>query len=278
MIKLVLPSILLLGSVSANAALISSQNSFADVSNWKLNGSTLHDSVNNRLQLTQTTSQGGSAFLTDSVSLNSNYSFSAYFQFEISNPSGASDNGSGGDGAQGADGLVFVVQTNSSNVGGVGGGIGYQGISNSVGIEFDTWYNVGNDNDGNHVGINTNGSVNSIVRMNESDLFNTGGIWSAWVDYNGSDDLLEVRWSDIDDRNSASVLSTSVDLAAVLNSTDAYFGFTSGTGAAGGLHEILGYEFRDDFSPVDAVETNAPGSVALLALGVMGMLRLRKRG
>ncbi|MDZ4754283.1 MAG: L-type lectin-domain containing protein [Phycisphaerae bacterium] len=60
----------------------------------------------------------------------------------------------------GADGLVFVVQSISSSVGGLGRGIGYAGIQQSVGVEFDTWCNaVNNDPSSNHVGINVNGVV-----------------------------------------------------------------------------------------------------------------------
>ena len=40
---------------------------------------------------------------------------------------------------------MFVLQTVSSNVGGVGGGMGYVGIPNSVGIEFDNWNNGAGD-------------------------------------------------------------------------------------------------------------------------------------
>ena len=42
----------------------------------------------------------------------------------------------------GEDELVFVLKDKSnSSVGNYGGGMGYEGISPSFGIEFDTYYN-----------------------------------------------------------------------------------------------------------------------------------------
>jgi hypothetical protein len=94
----------------------------------------------------------------------------------------------------GADGLVFVVQTNSSTVGGLGGGIGYGGISPSQGVEFDMWNNDAIDQgDGNHVGIDVNGDIGSVLLKHEPERFTDGRVWNAWVDYDGDRKLLEVR-------------------------------------------------------------------------------------
>lgn len=57
----------------------------------------------------------------------------------------------------GANGVVFVIRAN--NVDGLGGGIGYQGVVDSVGVEFDTWNNdFWDGNNGNHIGINLEGT------------------------------------------------------------------------------------------------------------------------
>jgi hypothetical protein len=115
---------------------------FADISDFTLNGTTA--SINSSgpvfyngqyvFRLTNSLWQGGSAFLTDSIALEDSSgfqaSFSTHFSFQITDPQGISDS----DG-RGADGIVFVIQTNANNVGGTGGGIGYQGITNSVGID-----------------------------------------------------------------------------------------------------------------------------------------------
>ncbi|MDX1812968.1 MAG: hypothetical protein R3240_13520, partial [Gammaproteobacteria bacterium] len=113
-------------------------NDFSSSAGLQINGNaytTVDDASRDVLRLTSaTTGQSGSAFSIDTVSLASDASFSSAFQFRMSQPGGICDV----DGC-GADGLVFVVQTVANNVGGAGGGIGYQGIGNSVGIEFDTY-------------------------------------------------------------------------------------------------------------------------------------------
>ena len=117
--------------------------------------------------------------------------------------------------------------------------------------------------------------MNSSASIVEPNHFNTGGVWSAWIDYNGVSDLLEVRYSKTGTRSAASQLSYNVDLTAILASTNAYFGFTSGTGAAGNLHEILSYEFRDDFEPI--TDVNEPATMGLFLIGCLALIR-RKYG
>lgn len=260
-------------SLPATASMIVSQTDFSDTSAWQLNGDAIQN--NDRLALTQGLSQSGSAFLKSSINLLNDTSFSAFFTFEISEPVGLTDR----DGIQGADGLVFVVQTNDTNVGSHGLGIGYQGIANSLGIEFDTWTNSGlNDIDGNHVGINLGGSSQSAAQASESQAFNTGGIWSAWIDYNGLNDLLEVRWSNTGNRSSDAGLTLNVDLANELGNTNAFFGFTSGTAAGGGLHEITSFQVRNEFSPINATTAiNAPSVFALMLAGLAGIVLRRKK-
>jgi len=103
-------------------------SNFCDVSSLTLNGVTASLTPNAQctLRLTNDLGQSGSAFVTNAVSLSGDASFSTAFSFQFENQKGG-----------GADGLVFVVQTLANDVGGGGGGIGYQGITNSVGVEFD---------------------------------------------------------------------------------------------------------------------------------------------
>lgn len=261
-------------SAGANAMTISYAD-FSDLSDFQLNGSTAlisNPTADNSLRLTNALSQSGSAFLTNTISLNNQASFSASFDFRITNPLGISD----GDG-QGADGIVFVVQTVSNTAGGSGGGIGYQNLPNSVGVEFDTWNNGGwDDNDGNHAGINLNGNIDSVVQKSVAPRMNNGDVWSAWIDYDGVTDLLEVRLSDDGVRSATALLSLTVDLETILGTPDAYIGFTSGTGAAGGYHDILNLEFRDDFNPIGVSE---PGMLSLFGFGfgLLGLAAFRRR-
>jgi len=204
------------------------------------------------LRLTDGINQAGGGFLSKPVSLAKNASFSTAFNFQITNSVGSSD----GDG-KGADGLVFVVQTKDNLLGGKGGGIGYSGHK-SIGVEFDTWNNGRSDgNNGNHIGIDINGDVNSIARKNISTRMNNGAIWYAWVDYNGVTKYMEVRLSQKATRPAAATLSHKVDLPAALGTTVAFVGFTSGTGDAGGTHDIRNWQFKNRFALVVAAPMNS---------------------
>ena len=170
------------------------QNGLIDPSNFTLNNSAQfwNSSV---LRLTNDYWQSGSAFLANTIALSNNTSFNSYFQFQITNSDGVGDD----DGA-GADGLVFIIQTIANNAGSVGGGIGYEGINKSLGIEFDTFQNSSGDINGNHVGVDLNGDINSVIAQPVTNRLNNGNIWNAWVDYNGSTDVLEVRVSETNQR------------------------------------------------------------------------------
>jgi len=276
-------AVLLAGASSANATTIL-YNDFSNLSGMTLNGTAaaLNPNADNRLRLTNSTSQGSSAFSTSSIALNSNVSFSTAFSFNISNPVGIGDS----DGI-GADGLTFTLQTNSNTAGGIGGGIGYAGIANSLGIEFDTYNNgAGDGYNGNHVGIDLNGSVNSVALAAVTPRLNNGQDWFAWVDYDGLTDLLEVRLATANLRPTAALLSYTVDLTSVLNSTSAYAGFTSGTGAGGNQHDILNWQFNSDFQPITQVgqipvgqdgTVPEPAPLALMLAGVTALLFRKKQ-
>ena len=59
----------------------------------------------------------------------------------------------------GADGLAFLLQQVSTSVGTSGGGLGYQGISPSFAVEFDTWQNS-SDPSYDHLAVQKNGDLN----------------------------------------------------------------------------------------------------------------------
>lgn len=269
----------------AHALLVNMQN-FNSLADFTLNGVTatidtggmgvVGPNVGDErvLRLTNNNAQSGSAFLTNAISLASDASFSSYFEFQFTNQGGG-----------GADGIVFTVQTVANTAGGGGGGIGYDGLANSVGVEFDNWNNGPCDgNNDNHAGINLSGSVCSVVRADTLPAqLDSGSIFHAWVDYNGVTDSLEVRLALNDTRPAAALMSYTVDLVSVLGTTNAFVGFTSGTGAATADHDIRRWVFNSEFAPVvDPTNPGGgtvpePGTLALMlsGLGWLGVRRLR---
>lgn len=192
--------------------------------------------------------------------------FSAVFQFRISSPGGISDGI-----AAGADGLTFVIQrVGATAIGSFGSGIGYEGIANSLAVEFDTYRNNSpvNDPDSNHIGIDTGGSMSSLVSASVEAAFDNGGIWTVWVDYNGT--TMEVRASQDGFRPATATLAYNVNLPSVLGGSTAFIGFTAATASAYGNHEVLNFAFSDTFE-TNGLAVPEPSTYALIALG-LGMV------
>ncbi len=265
--------------LSASATTITF-NDFSDTSLLTLSGNaatTTTAADGTVLRLTPALAgQSGSAF--SSATINA-ATFSTFFQFRITGPGGTLFDGNT---INGADGLVFVVQSVSADLGGAGEGIGYAGITNSVGVEFDTWHNSAyRDPSSNHIGIDTYGNVTSLATVNVGDDtiraegFDNGNIWSSWVDYDGT--TLEVRLSDNGIRPNDVILSYNLDIASILGVNDAYVGFTSGTGADWGNHDILSWEYRDEYNPVVPGPVPEPSSLFLLGGGLAGLAWCKRK-
>jgi len=256
-------------SLLANADVLAEElefYDFSDVTNITLNGRALDLNPNNDgvLSLTDDLMQTSSAFFTQALTLDNLASFSAAFQFQITDPQGIYDN----DG-QGADGLTFIVQANPNSVGRFGGGIGYQGLTNSVAVELDTWRNPAFDgNSGNHVAINKDGIMQPVVLADIDNRMNNGELWSVWVDYDGLNEIMEVRVAETNVRPTQAKLSANIDLQETLGTSIAYVGFTSGTGAAGGDHDIVNLQFYDDYNPITVITVDEPDTRILFALSI----------
>ena len=205
--------------------------------------------------------QAGAAWSAVPIAFGPNIGFSTFFTFRLSHPGGLVDS----DGVQGGDGIAFLIQSAGYVCGSGGGGIGYAGINNSFAVEFDTWNNgtqYGNPGDlnGNHVAVNIDGVLNDPVSVAVTNAMNDGNIWYAWVDYEGVSQDLEVRASEIPVRPVAPTLDVTVNLPAILGTTNAFVGFTGGTGAAYNEQDVLSWKF------LPLPTTRVTGSFALTNL------------
>jgi hypothetical protein len=218
-------------------------------------------------------SQAGTAFSTTQVSLLNNASFSTEFAFRMTVPNpyfGIGDN----DGP-GADGITFVVQNQANNVGGAGGGIGYQGITPSLGVEFDTYNNgfsEGDDDNGNHVATNTDGVLTDANLTPIATRMNNGDLWYAWVDYNGATDDLQIRLTDDNPNRPTDALidTTQYNLTSILGQDSAFVGFTAGTGDGYEAQDIVSWQFNDTYQPISVIG-NVPDEASTLPMLLMSL-------
>lgn len=228
---------------------------------WKVNGDSYFGSTNTNLILTDDAQyQAGSAFWKRKLALQSNLSFSAYFEFKITTSTSR------------ADGLTFTIQQYTNNWGTNGSGLGYLDLpGKSIAIEYDTYDNnsgnLGESN--NHIAIDINGSLHNDDRsddtfnypydteepyvkqldQNELDLAD-GNIKYNWVDYDGLNNILEVRISNTPTRPATATMRiTDLNLANTLSGGDVFFGFSAATGLFTEQHAITKFFLRNKFNP-----------------------------
>jgi gliding motility-associated-like protein len=121
-----------------------SKNSF---SQYILNGSATQNNCNCYTLTTASNTLSGSVWNGNKINLNNSFDF--HFNVYL----GCQD-------FSGADGIVFILQPISTSVGTTGEGMGFEGISPSVGISLDTWQNFNrNDPAYDHISIQLNGNI-----------------------------------------------------------------------------------------------------------------------
>jgi len=193
------------------------------------------------------TSQMGGVFYQQGVNLygfdNIENAFSSHFVFMI-NRNGGDLSSQEMDGV-GADGMAFIM-TNylPTSLTGNGQTMGFQSITPSIIVEFDTYKNgdIG-DVDGNHIGIDLNGSGRSVKQVPISPRWNDNTSWHCWVDYDATNLMLEVRVATSNTKPEFPVVSLAGSILDRLGS-NIYLGFTASTGAQYSTHALLAWEFE----------------------------------
>ena len=225
---------------------------FADTSQLFLNGTA--EIVENDLRLASSASlfQAGSAFFERPLAIDADTSFSTQFQFQIA----------GGDDTEGADGLTFMLQNSPeglASLGFAGGDLGYgnngdplaSSIGTSLAIEFDTYQNEWDSND-NHISVLRDGNVTDALITADAPLnLNGGSSLNAWIDYDGSTNLLEVFLADSMTKPETALFDLNVDLASIVGS-QAFLGFSGATGGLLNDHDLENWEVTSNSNLLSA--------------------------
>jgi glucose/arabinose dehydrogenase len=212
-------------------------NDFSKVDDLVLNGNASQQGTN--LQLTPNQkAQAGTAFLKRPITIDTNTTFSTKFQFQLAG------------GTEGADGFTFVLQNDANNVksiGGPAGGLGYLGIGKSVALEFDTSQGP-LDSGNNQISLLRDGNVDqAITAVNAPFDLNSGKPLTAWIEYDGVTNNLQVFLSDTNTRPSTAALFSNIDLETVVGN-QAFLGFSAGTGGASNTQSIQNWSFISNSS------------------------------
>jgi len=188
----------------------------------------------------------GSAFTSNKVSVTT---FSSFFTFRYTAAGGFRG---------GADGIVFVATGGAQLFGKNGGGMGYQSLTNSVGVEFDIFDNggpVNNDGNASHVAIDVGGNFDAALdEINSSPVspdMKNGDRLFAWIDYNGA--VLEARVNRTGLRPVTPTVSRTVNLTNEIGGPVALVGFTAATGSGYANHDVLSWQFNSTYDPILAL-------------------------
>uniref|UniRef100_UPI000AF70A0B L-type lectin-domain containing protein n=1 Tax=Kordia jejudonensis TaxID=1348245 RepID=UPI000AF70A0B len=147
--------------------------------------------------------------------------------------------------ANGADGITFILKNNAApQIGNPGGGMGYEGIGNSLAVEFDTWQNneLG-DPFFDHIGIVSNGNNNHNAGTSLAGPIQASATSTNIED--GVEHIIRIEWT-------AATTTIDVYFDCVLRlsfsgnivntlfggNTNAFFGFTGSTGGAVNLQRV----------------------------------------
>jgi serine/threonine protein kinase len=164
-------------------------------------------------------------------------------------------------------------------------------------VEFDTWLTPEfNDSSNNHIGVNVNsmnstafynlcGSTNSCVYLT------TGDDFTSWIDYDGGNQTLQVRFTNGSTLEGVARPATPIITMKNLDLSDVFddythVGFSGSVGNAPEVHQIKSWSFQSNMivqpvgksnSRVALVAALATGVALILLIGLVACLLLMRR-
>lgn len=232
-------------------------SSLSDLSSFNIVKSSSSFNVNidaNRgVVMTSSTGQASSLFLKEQMAVNpTSPGFSTYFVMNTYKIT-----------SMPADGFVFVIAANSNSLGGTGGSLGYGGITNSLGIEFDFW-----DNNGEQV-ASSDMFTNGVVQYTAGAVFDPGYLSKytptalnvfvralhTWIEFDALTNTIELRVVPSDHETPATnrparptnplIQRTNLNLTQI--SEYYYAGFTAATGGSAQGMALKSWYFSNTF-------------------------------
>lgn len=196
-----------------------------------LNGNATQENCNCYTLTIEANNQSGSIWNKNKIDLRES------FDFKFNVYLGCKD-------SEGADGIAFVLQPISTSIGALGGGLGYDGVTPSVGVLIDTWHNSeDNDPSYDHIAIHRNGIID------HGEMYDIVPPMTALASGDNIEDCLwhtlRITWD-----ASSKFLRTEVDgierVTATIDMVDdiffndpmVYWGFTAATGGANNHQRI----------------------------------------
>ena len=254
-------TLIIAGLMSAGLAQASGFNypDFSSVGGLTLNSDAAQ--VGNVLRVVHNAqSLAGSAYANTPVALTANTAFSTAFEFNITTDPGNP-----------TDGFAFLLQNDPQGVtavGGAGQGSGYTGLSPSIAVLF-------RGRGPAFVGVVANGvdplpgAPAGATTHPEGDFYNQNEF--AWIDYNPQTTLLSVFLSPTSTKPAVADMSTVIDVVGTLGS-QAFVGFSAGTGLGTGDNDILSWSF-DSASPTP----DSGAGIFTIALAALAACRAGSR-
>jgi outer membrane protein assembly factor BamB len=150
-----------------------------------------------------------------------------------------------------ADGMVFVLQGEAAtSLGKFGDGIGFEGVSKSVGVKFDLY-----GKDANTTGLCLDGArpmPDSAISLKGSKIdLKSGHVFKVAMAYDGTD--LEVKITDAETQAS-DTQRYPVDIPNCVNGPTAFVGFTASSGNLTAVQEVLNWSY----TPIAPLKKSVP--------------------